>query len=420
LLSLSFVLFAAWFTDVNLFLSEYPGLALSGFLSFFGSLTAAIPFLLDLFRIPADTFQIFLATSVINARFGSLLAAVHILVVAVLGTTALVKKISFNPFRIGRYLLITTLLLASTVIGLRTLFTFQLDHEFDGRQLVLDMDSFYPSVKSRFVEELPSMASGKEGVETVLQAVVSRDLLRVGVLPEKIPFSFQNSNKELVGFDIELIQRMARDLEVEVEFYPLELEQLATALSKGQVDVAVGGILVTPERAVETFFTRPYLEETLAFVVRDDLRDKFTSWEKIRSQGNLTVGAEDAPYYVREVLERAPSLNIQILPPGKDFFDPDMHLDVMIMPAESGSVLTLLHPQYTVVVPEDQLVKVPVAFAVGRNDLAWEMWLNTWIHLKEEDGTLETLYRHWILGLGAEERTPRWSIARNLLGWGMP
>ena len=69
--------------------TDYPQLAVTGLLTFFGSLNAAVPFLLDLFRIPADTFQLFLATGVINSRVGTLLAAVHTLVVAVLGTCAI-------------------------------------------------------------------------------------------------------------------------------------------------------------------------------------------------------------------------------------------------------------------------------------------------------------------------------------------
>ena len=58
LLSMSFILFAGWFTDAALPLAEYPRLALTGLLTFFGSLNVAVPFLLDLFRIPADTFQL--------------------------------------------------------------------------------------------------------------------------------------------------------------------------------------------------------------------------------------------------------------------------------------------------------------------------------------------------------------------------
>ena len=69
--------------------SDYPRLALTGLLTFFGSLNAAVPFLLDLFRIPADTFQLFLATGVINSRFGTLVAAMHTLTVALLGACAI-------------------------------------------------------------------------------------------------------------------------------------------------------------------------------------------------------------------------------------------------------------------------------------------------------------------------------------------
>ena len=82
LLSLSFILFAGWFADAAVPVMQYPQLALTGLLAFFGSLNAAVPFLLDVFRIPADTFQLFIATGVINSRFGALVAAVHTIVVA--------------------------------------------------------------------------------------------------------------------------------------------------------------------------------------------------------------------------------------------------------------------------------------------------------------------------------------------------
>ena len=72
LLSISFVLFAGWFADAAVRVADYPRLAFTGLVTFFGSLNVAVPFLLDLFRIPADTFQLFLASGVINSRFGTL------------------------------------------------------------------------------------------------------------------------------------------------------------------------------------------------------------------------------------------------------------------------------------------------------------------------------------------------------------
>ena len=42
---------------------------------------------------------------------------------------------------------------------------------------------------------------------------------------------------------------------------------------------------------------------------------------------------------------------------------------------------------------------------------------NTFIELKQKDGTIEALYDHWILGRDAGGTEPRWSIIRNVLNW---
>ena len=38
-------------------------------------------------------------------------------------------------------------------------------------------------------------------------------------------------------------------------------------------------------------------------------------------------------------------------------------------------------------------------------------------NLKHEDGNVDELYQHWILGGGAQPRQPRWSLIRDVLGW---
>ena len=63
LLSLSFVLFAGLVRrHAACSVTEYPRLAGAGLLAMFGNVNAAIPFLLDLFRIPADTFRLFVTS----------------------------------------------------------------------------------------------------------------------------------------------------------------------------------------------------------------------------------------------------------------------------------------------------------------------------------------------------------------------
>jgi ABC-type amino acid transport substrate-binding protein len=92
-------------------------------------------------------------------------------------------------------------------------------------------------------------------------------------------------------------------------------------------------------------------------------------------------------------------------------------LDAVVLPAERGSILTLVEPKFTVVVPEPDIIRVPLAYGIARHDQAWASFVNTWIELKRRDGTLDALYRHWVLGADAIPRPPRWSVLRNVLHW---
>src|SRR4029453_14879823 len=121
LLSLSFVLFAGWFADAAVAITDYPRLGTTGLVVFFGNINAAMPFLLDLFRIPADTFQLFLATSVVNARFGTLMAVTHTMVMALVGSWAIAGRLEINASRIVRYVVISLVLTVVTVSAARML-----------------------------------------------------------------------------------------------------------------------------------------------------------------------------------------------------------------------------------------------------------------------------------------------------------
>ena len=48
---------------------------------------------------------------------------------------------------------------------------------------------------------------------------------------------------------------------------------------------------------------------------------------------------------------------------------------------------------------------------------AMASFLSGWIELKRKDGTLQALYDHWVLGLDADARGPRWSVIRDVLHW---
>jgi ABC-type amino acid transport substrate-binding protein len=419
LLSASFVLFAGWFADAPVPLVRYPELALSGLLSFFGSLNVAVPFLLDLFRIPADTFQLFVATSVVNQRFGTLLAAVHTIAVALLGSAAIAGRIRLDVGRLLRYLALSAALVLTTVAGLRAGFAAWLDVAVDSRAVVYAMTPLLsPEVDDAAVRR-PADVSAEElpAPGEVFDSIGRRGRLRVGLIDDSVPYAFVNDRRQLVGLDVEMAQQLAAGLGVAVEFVRFPLDDLDAVMQRRTVDIVMAGARLTPERASVFTLSDPYLDETLAVIVPDHARHAYRSWASVRALGALRLGMRNLPYYVHEVRGLLPEARIEIIAGTAPLTTDAGGFDAFVMPAERGSVLTMINPHYTVVVPEGGAIKMPLAYPLAGADARWVRYVNTWIALKRRDGLIDRLHARWILGHAERQRRPRWSIARDVLGW---
>ncbi len=417
LLSLGFIPFAAWFSDASLRLGDYPQLFVAGLLSFFGSLNSAVPFLLNLFHLPADTFQLFIATGVVNSRFGTLVAAMHTVTIAILGSLALTGAIQWNARRLVRYGVLTAAITVAVTGGLRLVCGTVLGQRFAGAEIVYGMRSLYGAQPSR-VQPLsaPARASGPV-TAGIIEDIHARGVLRVAVLPDRMPFAFPNRDRVLVGLDVEMAQALAANLGVRAEFFEIETSALEDVMTRAACDIAMSGVAVTPDRAATVVFSTPYLDETLAFVTPDYLRDQFRSWDSIRALGRVPIMIPDLSPYREAMRTHAPQAQLLLLRSVDDLFNARTGAIAYVLPAERGSVMTLLHPEYSVVVPEGDTIKLPVAYPLARGDVRWATFVNTWIELKRRDGTLDALYKHWILGQDATPRSPRWSIVRNVLHW---
>ena len=414
LLSLSFVLFAAWFADVLLPITAYPQLALAGLVSFFGSLTVAIPFLLDLFRIPADTFQLFLATGVINSRVGSLVAAVHTLTVALLATCAVTGRLRWQRGKSLSFAGVTVAVVVAVIGGTRVLIGTALAPPYSKDAVLASMELLSEPVQ---VTGLSASGAAPPTSLPALESIQARGVLRVGYLSDALPFAFVNRRGDLVGFDVELAHHLARDLGVGLAFVPVDRHTMAAQLAAGDCDLVMSGVVVTTERAREFLLSESYLDETVAVVVADHRRDQFRSWKEINTRGPLTIAVPDLPYYSRKLRALLPRATIHVQHDVAAWFAAAGESDALALPAERGAAWTLRYPAFSVVVPGPDPIKMPLAYPIGPRDEPLVRVVNTWLALKRKDGTIDSAYRHWILGHDATPARPRWSILRDVLHW---
>jgi len=418
LLSLSFVPFAGWFSGNAVPIDQYPLLLGAGLVSFFGRVISALPFLLDLMRIPADLFQLFLSLDTVTGRFGTLLGTIHTIAQALLTAVAVTGAIRWRPSALARYGAVSLALAAVVLLGSRLYFEYVVPQEYRAYRQIEQMDLAIKRADTRRLDVARIEPLPKADARERLAVIQARGTLRVGYPSDRLPWIYLNAESRLVGFDVDLVHLLAADLGVGLEFVNVEPAQLARLLDDGRVDIAVGGLAVTPDRALRVRFTEPYMNATLAFVVRDHERRRFATLQMLRNAGVLRIATPDVLHYENLVRSALPDVQLIRIGSAREFFEaPAGTFDAMLSTAEGGSAWTLLYPRFGVVVPRPNVVTGMIAFATPQSAPELHDYVSTWVALRTRDGVTRHLYDFWILGRGAKSTKPRWSVARDVFGW---
>jgi Na+/H+-dicarboxylate symporter len=418
-LALSFVLFAGWFTGSSVALSQYPQFAFSGLFSLFGGTIVAIPFLLDQMRISADTFDLYLIVSqVVTTRFNALLAAMHILGLTLLTAAVITGRLKVRFYRVLRFAGVTLVGALALLLGVKLLFTYAVHYEYQQYDVLVQMEIQGPTVTER-ANDGALIAPGASIAEgSALDRMRERGVMRVGYMGDRLPYAYRNAKNRVVGFDAEMMNLLAFELGLELEFVKIKASDLAAHLTSGTIDIVASGTVMTTERLLEASFTEPYSRATLAFIVKDHRRASFSSAEALRRLDSPTIGVPQIPYLIRYLEQQYPNVKLARIESLRSFLrGENTELDAVVFSAEAGSIWTLVYPDFSVAVPQPDVISIPMAYPVRLGDERMVEFLNHWLKLKRQDGTLQRLKEYWIQGLEPEHTTRRWSVIRDVLGW---
>jgi polar amino acid transport system substrate-binding protein len=92
-----------------------------------------------------------------------------------------------------------------------------------------------------------------------------------------------------IGFEVDLAAVLAKEMGRPIEFVQKDFKNLLLDLNRGDIDLAMNGLEVTPDRKAKVRFTRPYYIYKLQFVTRAGEK-RFATLQQCKDHGGLTVG----------------------------------------------------------------------------------------------------------------------------------
>jgi len=415
LLGLGFILFSAWYVGSPLGVDQYPSYIVMGALTAFGSMSVAIPFMLDFFGLPADQFQLYLLGSVVTARFATGLAALHGFVATLLVASAVINRLKWHRMlqAIGVHLGVTV----SVMVAAGFVLTYLIPYEYTGVRTFESMTLMEKSVKLNGFEELVPL-SESDLVRKRMDVVRERGSIRVGYFANTLPYAFRNENNQVVGFDMELVNDLANDLGLEIDIIRIKSDQSVAALSDGSIDIAIGGKAITPKRALDVAYSNTYAYHTVGLVLADSRKDEFATLEKINLKENVTLALPPGNYYKTIAQQYFPNARLVEIDSPRTFLKGKHgNVDAYIYSTETGSAWAMLYPDYTAMIPKGLKLRAPVGFALPKGKIEYVQFINTWLKLKKENGFQQQVYNYWILGQNPKAAKPRWSVISNVFGW---
>jgi polar amino acid transport system substrate-binding protein len=91
-----------------------------------------------------------------------------------------------------------------------------------------------------------------------LQHVLESRELRVGLTGNQPPLNMKAKRGEIIGLEVDVVEALAQAMGLEVRLVVTPFAGLLPALEKGEVDLVVSGMTITPERNARVAFAGPY------------------------------------------------------------------------------------------------------------------------------------------------------------------
>ena len=135
-----------------------------------------------------------------------------------------------------------------------------------------------------------SACSKQDAPAAATPAAAPAKVYVVGVEPAYAPFEAEDANKNVAGFDIDIMRAVAQKIGIEVKFVPTPFEGIFNFLAQGDRDLLISAITITDERKQTVDFSTPYFEASQLIAVQTGN----TGVSKFDDLKNLKIGVQSS------------------------------------------------------------------------------------------------------------------------------
>ena len=230
---------------------------------------------------------------------------------------------------------------------------------------------------------------------STVEQVLQRGVLRVG-MSTFVPWAMQAKSGELIGFEIDVARRVAKDMGVKVEFVPTKWSGIIPALLTGKFDIIIGGMGIRPDRNLKVNFTIPYDHSGMALVASRKLAGNFKSLEDFNSP-DVTLAVRLGATSVAAAKKYMPKATL------RQFDDESQAIQevltgrahAFVTSKPTPALLAARYPDKLFMPVPGTFTDEPIGFALRKGDVDSLNFFDNWIRVVEAEGWLAERRHYW-------------------------
>jgi len=244
--------------------------------------------------------------------------------------------------------------------------------------------------------QVPPASASAGASSPVLDRILSRGELRVGMSGDMPPLNMTTKEDKLIGLDADLAAIIADAMNVNLSLQSIPFAELLPALEAGRIDMIIANMTITPERNLKAVFVGPYFvsgkglltkRSTLVTVERvEELNSpEFTFVTLAGSTSELVArsGAPQAKLLTAANQEQAVQL---VIDGGADALIADFPICV---------VAAFRYRDAGLVAANTPITYEPIGIAIPRGDPHLVNWLENVLDGLGKAGVMKVLKKKW-------------------------
>lgn len=220
--------------------------------------------------------------------------------------------------------------------------------------------------------------------------------LTIAVDDTYLPMEFRDDQNNLVGFDIDLANALAKELGVKVDFTTVAWDGIFNGLNAKQYDAIISSTSITPDRQKGFNQTNPYITNGIVIVSRKDAAPvkTFEALEGKTVGVQIATTADTGAQKLKE--QKGTNVAIKQYDGMLDAFTAleGKQIDNVMTDVGVAMYYVAQKPDLYVVTSE-VLTNEPIAITLRKGDDAFTQKLNETLKKLQENGTMKEISMKW-------------------------